>query len=132
MYYFAYASNLNRKQMAERAPLAKPGMSATLPNYRVVFSGYSRPWHGATATIQPAGGDKVMGGLYEVSENDLARLDRFEGVPTEYKRLIVRVFTDMGQVEAVTYIRSQSGAESKPSPEYLAVIRKGYEDWGLF
>ena len=32
MYYFAYASNLNRKQMGERVPDSKPKFLATLPN----------------------------------------------------------------------------------------------------
>ena len=31
----------------------------------------------------------------------------------------------------VTYIRAGRSEPAKPSPEYLAVIRKGYEEWGL-
>jgi len=33
MYYFAYGSNLNRKQMLERCPDAQPKFTASLPNY---------------------------------------------------------------------------------------------------
>ena len=130
MYYFAYASNLNRKQMAERAPQAKARQSAVLPNYQIVFSGYSRAWQGATATIQAAGGERVAGGLYEVSESELTRLEKYEG--PEYRRINVRVFTDTNQaIDAVTFIRARQETEGKPSPAYLAVIRRGYEDWGL-
>jgi hypothetical protein len=41
MYYFAYASNLNRKQMAGRDSQAKPCINAALSNYKLVFSGWS-------------------------------------------------------------------------------------------
>ncbi len=42
MYYFAYASNLNRKQMAERAPDSKPKFIATLPNFKLTFTARAR------------------------------------------------------------------------------------------
>jgi len=132
MYYFAYASNLSRRQMAERVPQARPRFSAVLPNYKLVFSGYSRNWRGAMATIQSSHGDRVLGGVYEISEGDLPKLDKYEGAPAEYIHLKVLVFPDAGPpIEAVTYIRPRALDEAKPSPEYLAVIREGYRDWGL-
>ena len=132
MYYFAYASNLSRRQMAERAPEAKPLSAATLPNYKLVFSGWSRFWRGGTANIQASHGDKVLGGLYEITEHGLSLLDAKEGYPTEYRHISVNVFPDTGKpVEAVTFIRPRQLEASKPSPEYLAVIKQGYRDWGL-
>ena len=132
MYYFAYASNLSKRQMAERAPGAKARFAATLPNYKIVFSGWSRAWRGATATLQGSHGDKVLGGVYEITEQDLCRLDKSEGYPTEYTHLTVTVFPDTGRpVEAVTFIRPRQMDASKPSPEYLARIKEGYKDWGL-
>ena len=130
MYYFAYASNLSRKQMAQRAPSAKPRFSAVLPNYKLIFSGWSRTWRGAVATIQQSRGDKVMGGIYEISEQDLARLIQYEG--PDYTTTKVVVFRDTGEaVEAMTFARKRQGEEGKPSPEYLAVIKQGYLDWDL-
>jgi len=130
MYYFAYASNLSRKQMSERAPAAKPRFSATLPNYQLIFSGWSRAWRGAVASIQQSRGDKVMGGIYELTEQDLTRLSQYEG--TEYTLAKVVVYRDTGEaVEAVTFARTKQQNEGKPSPEYLAVIKQGYHDWGL-
>ena len=132
MYYFAYSSNLNHKQMAERCPGARPRFSAVLPNYKIAFSGWSRVWHGGVASVQPSSGDKVMGGIYEITEKDLARLDKYEGYPTEYTRLNVKVYRDTGEaVETITYIRPRQSEETKPSAAYLAVIRQGYHDWGL-
>ena len=94
MDYFAFASNLNRKQMSERAPSAKPRFSAILPNYKLIFSGWSRKWRGAVASIQQSHGDKVMGGIYEISEQDLAHLSEFEG--PDYTTTRVVVFPDTG------------------------------------
>jgi len=132
MYYFAYASNLNRKQMRERCPDSKPMFLATLHNYMLVFAGWLRQWRGGTATIKPFRGERVIGAVYEVSERDLRRLDRYEGCPGNYNRLKVRVFDEDGEpVEAVTYIKSGQLEETPPSKEYLAVIQQGYRDWGI-
>ncbi|MBA7639201.1 hypothetical protein ES703_46859 [subsurface metagenome] len=132
MYYFAYASNLNRKQMRERCPESKPMFVANLPNYKLVFAGWSRQWRGGKASIQRFRGEKVTGGVYEVSERDLSRLDRYEGCPGDYHRLKVTVFDEDGEpVEAVTYIKSGQLEETPPSKEYVAVIQQGYRDWEI-
>jgi len=63
MDYFAYASNLSREQMRQRCPSAKPKFSAVLPNYKLIFTGWSREWHGGKATIVPFKGAKVAGAI---------------------------------------------------------------------
>ena len=132
MHYFAYASNLNRKQMQERCPGSKPMFVATLPNYKLVFAGWSRQWRGGKASIKLFRGERVSGAVYEVSERDLSRLDRYEGCPGNYNRLKVTVFDEDGRsVEAVTYIKSGQLEETPPSKEYLAVIQQGYRDWEI-
>ena len=133
MYYFAYASNLNKKQMRERAPESKPMFVATLPNYKLVFAGWSRRWRGGSATIMLSRDDKVLGALYEVSEKDLRRLDSYEDCPRSYNRINVTVFDEDGNaVRTVTYIKAGRLEETQPSKEYLAVIQQGYRDWELF
>jgi gamma-glutamylcyclotransferase len=64
MKYFAYASNLSKQQMAERCPDAKPVSTAILPHYKLRFSGWSRAWRGAVATMIFSRGDRVRGALY--------------------------------------------------------------------
>lgn len=133
MYYFAYASNLNKKQMRERAPESQPMYVATLPNYKLGFAGWSRQWRGGSATIMLSRDDKVLGALYEVSERDLRRLDSYEDCPRSYNRINVTVFDEDGNaVRAVTYIKAGRLEETQPSKEYLAVIQQGYRDWELF
>jgi gamma-glutamylcyclotransferase (GGCT)/AIG2-like uncharacterized protein YtfP len=132
MYYFTYGSNFNKRQMAERCPDCKPRFTAELPNYKLIFSGWSRQWKGGTASIKRSGRDKVLGAVYEISDRDLARLDLFEDCPESYSRLKVTVYRDTGEpVEAITYIRAKQSEETKPSSEYLSNIRLGYRDWGL-
>ena len=132
MYYFAYGSNLNRKQMLERCPDSKPRFLATLHNYKLVFVGWSRQWRGGVVSIKSFRGERVLGAIYEISERDLRRLDKYEGYPGSYSRSKVTVFNEDGEpIEAITYIKSGQLEETPPSKEYLAVIQQGYRDWGI-
>ena len=132
MYYFAYGLNLSKKQMAERCPNSKPKFSAVLPNYKLIFVGWSRQLKGGIASIKPFKGEKVSGAVYEITESDMKKLDRFEDYPTVYNRFNIKVWTEDGDpVEAVTYIKNEQSPETKPSPEVLNVIRQGYREWEI-
>ncbi len=130
MYYFAYGFNLNRKQMLERCPDSKPMFVATLRNYKLAFVGWSRQWRGGLASIKPFRGEKVLGAIYEVSEQCLRRLDNSE---SGYNRMKITVFDEDGEpIEAITYIKASQAEETQPSKQYLTVIQEGYRDWGIF
>jgi gamma-glutamylcyclotransferase len=129
MYYFAYSSNLSKKQMQSLCPDSQPKFTATLPNYKLVFTGWSRTYRGGLATIKASRGDKVRGAIYEVSEACLRKLDRWE---TGYSRFNVTVYDEDNQSQqAITYIKSGQMEESMPSKEYGEIIRQGYRDWGI-
>jgi gamma-glutamylcyclotransferase len=129
MYYFAYASNLSKKRMRERCPDSQPKFTATLPNYKLVFTGWSREWRGGKASLKSFRGERVRGAIYEVSEACLKQLDKHE---TGYARLNVTVFDEDNEPhQAITYIKSGQLEESLPSKEYAAVIRHSYQDWGI-
>ena len=132
MDYFAYASNLNRKQMKERCPNSQPRFKAVLPNYKLIFTGWSRQWRGGKASVKPFQGEKVNGAVYEISERDLRLLDRHEGYPDTYEHLNVLVITEDGEaIKAVSYIMRKQSEETQPSREYVAVIQQGYKDWRI-
>jgi cation transport regulator ChaC len=132
VYYFAYASNLDKRQMQECCPDCKPLFMATLHNYKLAFVGWTRQWRGGVATIRSFRGERVLGAIYEVPERDWSRLDKYEGYPDTYSKLKVIVTNEDGDpIEAVTYIKAGRSEETQPSPEYLAVIRQGYKDWGI-
>ena len=129
MYYFAYASNLSKQQMQTRYPDSKPLFVATLPNYKIIFTGWFREWRGGKATIKSFRGEKVRGAIYEVTEACLRQLDRHEA---GYIRLNVTVFDEDNEPhQAVTYIKSGQLEETQPSQEYGEVIRQGYRDWRI-
>lgn len=129
MYYFAYAGNLSKQQMQARCPDSKPLFVATLPNYKIIFTGWFREWRGGKATIKSFRGEKVRGAIYEVTEACLRQLDRHEA---GYIRLNVTVFDEDNEPhQAVTYIKSGQLEETQPSQEYGEVIRQGYRDWRI-
>ena len=102
---------------------------AVLPNYKLVFAGWTRKWHGGVASIKPFRGGKVHGAIYELTEACLRHLDKY--VPG-YERLNVTVFgEDNEPVPAITFVKSGQMEEALPSKEYAAVIRQGYRDWGI-
>ncbi|MBI2831618.1 MAG: gamma-glutamylcyclotransferase [Chloroflexi bacterium] len=132
MHYFAYGSNLNKRQMQERCPNCKPMFLATLHHYKLIFTGWSRQWRGGIASIKSFRGGKVPGAIYELSEAELKRLDKYEGYPDVYTRMKVIVNNEDGEpVEAVTYIRQGQIEETQPSKEYAEVMKQGYIDWGI-
>ena len=129
MYYFAYAGNLSKQRMRQACPQAKPLFTATLPNFRIVFTGWSREWRGGKAAVMSSRGEKVRGALYEVTEACLRQLDKSE---PGYVRHNITVFDEDGQShQAVTYMKSGHLEESAPSQAYGEIIRQGYRDWGL-
>ncbi len=129
MYYFAYGSNLNQKQMLERCPDSKPRCVATLHHYKLIFVDWSRKWRGGVSTIKRFSGERVLGPVYDVSEQCLQKLDGYE---IGYNRLKVTVFNEDNEpIEAITYIKTGRLEETQPSKEYLAILQQGYRDWGL-
>lgn len=132
MYYFAYDETLDRQRMQLLCPGAKAKYPVALPNHQLIFTGWSRTWRGGTANIRPFGGERVAGGVYEISEGELRRLDKEKGYPAVHNRREVTVFTEDNEpVKAVVYFRVVPGEAARPSPEYVALIRRGYREWGI-
>jgi gamma-glutamylcyclotransferase (GGCT)/AIG2-like uncharacterized protein YtfP len=73
----------------------------------------------------------VWGGLYEISESDLANLDRREGFPKSYDRKELEVKDDQGNnYKAITYFRI--GEEiGIPSNRYRKIVVSGAKDCDL-
>jgi gamma-glutamylcyclotransferase len=129
MYYFAYALDLSKKQMQAQCPGSKTLFTATLPNYKLVFAGWSRQWHGGMATVMSFRGDKVRGALYDVTEAGMRQLEKHN---TGYSRLNITVFDEDNEPhQAVALVRTGQLDEAMPSREYGEIIKQGYLDWGL-
>jgi gamma-glutamylcyclotransferase len=129
---FAYGSNMNSRQMATRCPGARIIDVATLPDHRLLFTGRSARWGGGVATIEPARRSRVVGVIWLVSAENLARLDEFEGYPYVYDRAQVLVDRAGGAASlwCHAYLKAEAHEKTPPSPLYLRTILDGFEDVG--
>ena len=84
--YFAYGSNMNQHQMRDRCPDSRLLVKAVLPDHQIAFTRFSSNWDSAVADILVSPGHSVWGLLYEISQDDLEKLDRMEGHPRIYQR----------------------------------------------
>jgi len=137
MFYFAYGSNMNPVQIRERCPGHRVIGIAQLPDHEIAFPLYSNRWNSGVASAQPRHGAVVWGVLYELTDEDVASLDRFEGFQgpgdqhNVYDREPVNVELtrpDDGsfprRVRAHMYVARPSNA-SPPTREYLDVVLDG-------
>jgi len=127
MYYFAYGSNLSKKQMNERCPDNKVYQIAVLKNYRLEFSRYSSGRKGGVLSIIPNKTDEVRGVVYSISGIDMINLNKNEGVSSKcYYPEIVQVELKNGsKVCALTYIAFREKDHVPPAADYLQLIVEG-------
>ncbi len=131
VWYFAYASNMSRTQVEQRAGEPAEERVARLDNYELNFDKVTRGGTGS-ANLTPAEGETVWGVLYRLSEPQLRGLDRFEGVPEHYRRSEVNVTDAEGhKVGAQVYLARKVRKGLKPDRHYLARIVQGAEEHGL-
>ncbi|HEV2105132.1 MAG TPA: gamma-glutamylcyclotransferase family protein [Candidatus Eisenbacteria bacterium] len=137
MFYFAYGSNLDPEQMARRCPgYVRVGLAA-LRDHRLVFPVTSHDWGGGVAGVQAAHGATVWGMVYDLSEEAVAALDRYEGfrAPGDHHNLYDRegVFVDLTRpddgsiprrLRAWIYV-ARPANPSPPSRRYLGAIVTG-------
>ncbi len=121
--YFAYGSNLYKDHMEARCPQADPVGRLLLPNYRLTFRG--------VADIEPCRGDHVEGGLFAITPRCEQLLDRYEGVPSLYRKEYFVVKVGDGKTEQVLFYKMNSGGVAPPGDMYLKTIMRGFADFSL-
>lgn len=131
--YFAYGSNLDLGQMRARCRSATPLGPATLPGVRLVFAGHSPTRGGGVATVERDADAQVQGLLYTLTEADLAALDRCEGVPFTYDRVLKTVVDEHGRRRRAQVYRlaPDLAEEALPGPRYFGIISRAYERLGF-
>ena len=120
---FAYGSNMDPLQFAERCPNSSRLSNAVLLNYKFIMTrrGY--------ASVKRCQGSQVEGVLYELTKADEKNLaKKYEGVPVYYKRKYRTVQVGSKTVKALVYVatsvrRGPIGKDEKP--EYAAKILCG-------
>ena len=126
--YFAYGSNLDLEQMAQRCPDAEIVGPVRLENYELRFRG------SGFATVAPKKGSTVHGLVWKITPNCEQSLDRYEGYPRHYTKETVTVKDAAGaEIPVMVYIMAEPYCRQPalPSPYYYRVIQRGFEANGL-
>lgn len=118
MKYFAYGANTSIMGMAHRCPAAVPLGPALLLHYSFRFAVH------ADIVYQP--GFYVNGMLWEITDECLEGLDRFEGYPYYYDRRVVNTVFNGQTVEAVTYHMQPGRVSFEPDSAYFNLCLEGY------
>ena len=125
--YAAYGSNMDPRQMIERAPHSPPAGTGWLMGWRLTFGGEDKGWEGALATVVEAPGSQVFVMLYDLTEYDERYLDQWEGADIGlYRKIRVRVDTLNGDVLAWLYVLDDYEG-GLPSARYLGILADAAE-----
>ncbi len=126
--YAAYAANLDPARMSERCPHSPLRDTGWLVGWRLTFGGEELGWDGALATIVQDRGAQVFVALYDISDDDIARLDGWESADTGlYRKVRVRVDTLQGAQVAWTYVLDAYEG-GLPSAGYLGILATAAEN----
>ena len=133
-YYIAYGSNLNIQQMRFRCPGARIIGTAWVDDYHLLYKGSKT---GSYLTIEPMEGARVPVAVWEVTADDEARLDRYEGFPTFYYKKELKL--DIKGIKTgksrrrkcFVYIMHEDRPIGLPSRFYIETCREGYHDFGF-
>lgn len=129
MYYIAYGSNLNERQMKRRCPSAKKIGTAVLKDYRLLFKG-SRT--GNYLTVESAPGHEVPVGVWQIMKEDEIALDHYEGYPVlYYKKQFLLDCSDGKRHRCMAYIMYEDHIIGVPSLLYARICQEGYHDFGF-
>src|SRR2546421_107682 len=80
------------------------------------------------ANIDPNKGGNVEGALYTIPDSDIIKLDRFEGYPLHYDRVLMQVQLEGDQVvEATVYVAQPSKVKEglRPTRKYINHLLAG-------
>lgn len=141
MLYFAYGSNLDPEQIEERCPSHQFKCLALLPGFRLAFTRYSesrRSW--VADVVEDDASPGVWGVVYDISKEDLKRLDACEGYHGKGKinaydrygtSVLVNGEKDRPLGVLIYVVAKKSDKEHPPGEEYLRHIISGAEHWEL-
>jgi gamma-glutamylcyclotransferase len=130
--YFAYGSNMHPDQMARHVPDASVVGIGRLDGFGLAFSLYSSGWEGGVANLEPNDAAHVWGVVWQMTEDGIAALDRYEGHPTFYRRQEVSVTTPDGEaLSAWTYRVAHQQGFVRPTDAYLHAMESAVRLQGL-
>ena len=125
--YFAYGSNLDLEQMAQRCPDAEIVGPVRLENYELRFRG------SGFATVAPRKGSVVYGLVWKLTPNCEQSLDRYEGYPHFYYKTELELsLAETGKkLTAFVYIMHEERKLGIPTSAYIRTCVDGYRQFGF-
>ena len=129
MLYFAFGSNLHKKQMKRRCKDSRYIGCYTLKNYKLSFrtgSWTEGAMDGGVADIEKKKKSKVLGAIYKISKRDEKKLDIYEDYPYLYVKKYFKLFGK----KVMFYYMPKKTKHVAPSKRYLNIIIQGYKDCG--
>ena len=128
--YAAYGSNMDPRQMVERAPHSPLHATGWLDGWRLTFGGEDHGWEGPLATLVEEPFTQVFVALYDVTEADELNMDRWEAADLAlFRKVRVRVHTLEDDVLAWLYVLDDYEG-GLPSARYLGLIAEAAEAAG--
>jgi gamma-glutamylcyclotransferase (GGCT)/AIG2-like uncharacterized protein YtfP len=124
MYLFSYGSNhpLQLGDRIGRTILPEDIIAGKLCNHKIAYVGHSYKWRGAIATVKRSRAVDVLGYLTDLSKEELAIIDTYEGVKTGFYRRSKRTIQTMqGPLKAIVYICNNED-EGYPSEDYRKAV----------
>jgi AIG2-like family len=131
--YFAYGSNMLTARLRERAPSATPIGIGQLTGHVLAWDKRSRRDGSGKCDAEATGreADVIWGVLFELDPSDKPALDRAEGLGAGYVEKRVRIRTEAGMVDAVTYCATDKDPALRPYQWYKALVVAGAREHGL-
>lgn len=129
MNYFGYGTLLDLETMLRTAPSARSLGVMRLEGYRL---GFARCPDGKSSgcTLEPAPGAVTYGVQYELSDEDMARMDAgaISGDRLWQHKRVTLQDADGHRVESLTYVIAGTAPAVVPTGEYVRPILKGLND----
>ena len=129
MKYFAYGSNMSERRMIKRKVKFLKRYKGILKDYKLIINkkSYKNPNMGYSNIIYQSG-NNVEGIIYEIMETDILKLDKFEGYPKHYDRVVIDINVDNKIEKCIVYISQKewvTNEELKTSNEYKNYLLDG-------
>lgn len=124
IYYWAYGSNLSVSRMRIRCPGAVQVSPLILEDGMLVFRN--------VADVTAIRGRNIAGGLWKITPENEATLDKNEGVASRwYLKRYILIKVDGQEHDCLFYQMRISTGVMPPTEEYLDCIIQGYRDFNL-
>jgi gamma-glutamylcyclotransferase (GGCT)/AIG2-like uncharacterized protein YtfP len=125
--YFTYGSNMSVPRIIKRGITPSKGNVGILDGWELKFNKKASAGDWSFANIVEKEEGVVEGIVFEISEEELNLLDKFEGAPKHYKREKISVLSRGEIIECITYIAQENYIVEGlfPTKEYLGFLIEG-------